>query len=80
MKMVKTFIKTQHQHVMPPEKEKEKKRKEENAQANEPCPLAERYKPGSQTASELAGGQGKRDQDGVRYEAQHNPSPSCVFL
>lgn len=42
MKMVKTFIKTQHQHVMPPEKGKEKKRKKENAQANEPCPLAER--------------------------------------
>lgn len=27
MKMVKTFIKTQHQHVMPPEKGKKKKRK-----------------------------------------------------
>lgn len=26
MKMVKTFIKTQHQHMMPPEKGKKKKK------------------------------------------------------
>lgn len=32
MKMVKTFIKTQHQHVMPPEKGR--RRVNENVQAN----------------------------------------------
>lgn len=36
MKMVKTFIKTQHQHVMPPEKGKKESERKGTKQMNRP--------------------------------------------
>lgn len=78
MKMVKTFIKTQHQRVMPPEKgRKEKKMYKANQLALSLTKVTGGA--GSQTASEHTGGPGKRCQDGIQYKAQHNPSPFLCF-
>lgn len=78
MKMVKTFMKTQHQHVMPPEKgRKERKGNAHSKSARQARgPAAGRLPDGLGRA----GGQGKRWPARVRDKAEHDPSPSCVSL
>lgn len=58
MKMVKTFIKTQHQHVMPPEEEE--KGNALSKLANPITSQSDGQIPLSDTASEHTGGQGER--------------------
>lgn len=52
MKMVKTFMKTQHQHVMPPEKGRKERKGKETHTANQPGKRAARPRAGPPTTSE----------------------------
>ena len=75
MKMVKTFIRTQHQRMMPPEKGK-KERKWTNKQTTQPITShSDRQIPVSDTAAEHTGGHGERWRDSIQHGAQHNPAP-----
>lgn len=79
MKMVKTFIKTQHQH----DASRERKEGKENVQSKLTSPITSQSDGQiqiSDTASEHTGGHGQRWRDSIQHGAQHNPSPFCVFL
>lgn len=80
MKMVKTFIKTQHQHVMPPEKGKKEVKENVQSKSINPATCQSDGCSGSQTQLWNVLEDEGRCQDSIQYKAQHNPSPLCVFL
>lgn len=80
MKMVKTFTKTQHQHVMPPEKGRKERKGKEMHTANQLGKLAGPAEGRPPDGLGCAGGQGERRPDGGRDKAQRDPSPPCVSL
>lgn len=80
MKMVKTFIKTQHQRVMPPEKGKKERKRKCPKRMNESCHFAKATgDPGLLRGFRTYWRTRGERQDGIRYKARHNPSPFRVF-
>lgn len=80
MKMVKTSMKTQHQHVMPPRKEKGKGKGKEQSKSTSLITGQSDGRPRSPAASEHTGGQGKRCQDSIPHKARHGPSLLCFSV